>query len=267
MRKSTKPQFHIRNWKQYNKALVNRGSLTFWFDPHCRANWINSFSTGLRGRPIIYADAAIVGCLVVRQVFHLPLRQTQGLVRSITQLLQIDLPAPHYPLLSRRARKLKIILAANPTKKIKHLVFDASGLKVYGEGEWKVRIHGADKRRAWRKLHISLDGDSQQIITALLTDKDVVDPRRLAAQLKEVERPVERVYGDGAYDSRDCYKAIHQCGARAIIPPRKGARLWKNDCLKERNKNLRGVRKLGLRLGRREAAITRGRLWREHSTD
>jgi DDE family transposase len=246
MRKSAKRQFHIRNCKQYNSALVNRGSLTIRFDPQARATWINSCSTGRRGRRLKYADGAILCCLLVREVFHLPLRQTQGLVRSIAELMQIDLPAPHYSLLSRRARKLKVALAAKPSKKIKHLVFDHTGLKVYGEGEWKVSLHGADKRRTWRKLHISLDGDSQQIITAVISDNDVVDPRCLPRLLKGVEAEVERVYGDGAYDSRECYQAIYKRKAEPVIPPRKGSTLWQEDYLKGRNKNLRGVRKLGL---------------------
>ena len=192
-----------------------------------------------------YADAAIHCCLLLREVFHLPLRQTQGLARSVFHLLNLDLPAPHYSLLCRRARHLKVTLASPSRKPIKHLVFDASGFKVFGEGEWKVRTHGQDYRRRWRKLHISMDADSQLVITAVLTDATVVDPRLLPRQLKQVERPVERVYGDGAYDARACYRAIHQRGARAIIPPRQGSAHWQDDYLKDRNRNLRGVKRHG----------------------
>ena len=244
--KTTKPRYRTRNWPQYNSSLANRGSLTIWFDSKSRDNWINPNITGRRGRPFFYADAAILSCLVIREVFHLPLRQTQGLVRSILELLQINLPTPHYSLLSRRARKLKVELSASRPDKIKHLVIDSSGLKVYGEGEWKVRLHGADKRRTWRKLHISMDGDTQQVCAALLTDKDVVDPRCLPKLLRQVEANLERVYGDGAYDSRQCYRAIYKRKALPVIPPRKGSTLWGDDYLKERNKNLRGVRRHGL---------------------
>ena len=245
--KTTKPLYRIRNWKDYNSALTKRGSLTLWIDQAAIDHWLCSSKPARRGRPLKYADAAILSCLLLREVFRLPLRQTQGLACSIFHLLAIDLPAPHYSLLSRRARHLDVRLSSHPIKRIKHLVFDATGLKVYGEGEWKVRTHGADKRRTWRKLHISIDAASQQIITALITDNDVVDPRMMPRQLKQVDVAVERVYGDGAYDSRQCYRAIHQCGARAIIPPRKGSTLWKEDYLKDRNKNLRGVRKHGLK--------------------
>jgi hypothetical protein len=245
-KKKTKHIYRTRNWPQYNNALTQRGSLTLWFDPKSRHNWISSNSTGRRGRPFLYADAAILCCLVVREVFHLPLRQTQGLVCSIIELLRIKLPVPHYSLLSRRARCLKVELAASRPNKIKHLVIDSSGLKVYGEGEWKVRLHGADKRRTWRKLHISMDADTDQITSVLLTNRDVVDPRCLPKLLGQVEADVERVYGDGAYDSRQCYRAVYKRKAIPVIPPRKGSTLWGDDYLKDRNKNLRCVRKHGL---------------------
>jgi hypothetical protein len=246
-KKKTKPVYRIRNWSPYNAALTQRGSLTLWVDQAAIDQWLCVDTPTHRGRPLLYSDVAIRCCLLLREVFHLPLRQTQGLARSLFSMLKLNLPAPHYSLLSRRARHLKLSLAAPSTKPIKHLVFDASGFKVFGEGEWKVRTHGKDYRRRWRKLHISLDADSQQIITALLTDANVVDPRCLPRQLKQVEPPVERVYGDGAYDARSCYRAIHQRGARAIIPPRKGSVHWQDDYLKDRNRNLRGVGKHGLK--------------------
>jgi DDE family transposase len=90
-----------------------------------------------------------------------------------------------------------------------------------------------------------MDADSQQLVVALLTDANVVDPHTLPRQLKQVEAPVERVYGDGAYDSRACYRAIHQRSARAIIPPRSGSSLWQDEYLKDRNRNLRGIEKHG----------------------
>ena len=245
--KTTKTQYRIRNWSQYNAALARRGSLTLWVDQTAFDQWLSTSTPVRRGRPLFYSDAAIRCCLLLREVFHLPLRQTQGLARSLLHLLKLDLPAPHYSLLSRRARQLQVALVAPSAKPIRHLIFGASGLKVFGEGEWKVRTHGKDYRRRWRKLHIGLDADSQQLVVALLTDATVVDPRALPPQLKRVDAKVERVYGDGAYDARACYRAIHQRGARAIIPPRQGSTLWQEGYLKDRNRNLRGVEKHGLK--------------------
>ncbi|MEZ8216368.1 transposase, partial [Vibrio sp. 10N.237.312.C02] len=53
---------------------------------------------------------------------------------------------------------------------------DATGLKVYGEGEWKVKKHGTDgKRRVWRKLHIAVDTNTHEIIAAELSLSKVTD--------------------------------------------------------------------------------------------
>ena len=82
------------------------------------------------------------------------------------------------------------------------IVFDSTGLKVYGEGEWKVRQHGTSKRRTWRKLHIGLNPHSQEIIAAELTENGVGDAETGEAMLNDLEGNVNRVYGDGAYDGK-----------------------------------------------------------------
>jgi Transposase DDE domain len=242
-----KRQYRIRNWQQYNKALVRRGSLTLWIDEGSLETWLSADYRVGRGRPQLYADAAILCSLLLREVYHLPLRATQGLVSSVLRLMQVSLPVPHYSTLSRRARLLEVPLSARADTRPLHLIIDSTGLKLYGEGEWRVRGRGWAKRRTWRKLHISMDAQSQQLTSALITNKDVVDPRVLPRLLKQEAEPVECVTADGAYDSRQCYRAIHERGARAVIPPRKGSTLWEDEYLQERNKNLRGVRKWGVK--------------------
>ena len=127
------------------------------------------------------------------------------------------------------------------------------GLKLYGQGEWKVRLYGWAKHRTWRKLHAGIDATTQQVTAAFMTRKDVVDPRVLPKLLKQVESVVERVCADGAYDSRECYLALHKRGAHPIIPPRKGSALWEDDYPQARNNNLRGVRKLGIKGWKKKA--------------
>jgi hypothetical protein len=239
-----KQQYRIRNWPQYNRALIGRGSLTLWIDSRSTDTWLDHDWPARRGRRRTYTDAAILCALLIREIYHLPLRSTEGLVRSVLRLMKVQLPAPHYSTLSRRARSLALSLTVQ-NKKIKHLVVDSTGLKLYGEGEWRVRMRRWTKHRTWRKLHLSIDGDSQLLTSALLTNKEVVDPRALPHLLKQIEAPVEQVLADGAYDSRECYRAIAGRGARPVIPPRKGAVLWTDEYLKERNNNLRGVQRGG----------------------
>jgi hypothetical protein len=252
-----KQQYRIRNWRDYNKTLIRRGSLTFWIDSHSLDTWLNVDRPARRGRSRTYTDVAILCSLMLREVYHLPLRATEGLTASLIRLLKVNLPAPDYSTLSRRARSLQLSLCAQSTKQIKHLVIDSTGLKLYGEGEWRVRQYGWAKHRTWRKLHLSIDADSHQVTAALITNKDVVDPRGLPKLLKQIETPVERVYADGAYDSRACYQALSQRGAHAIIPPRKGSVVWADEYLRDRNSNLQQVKRLGVKGWKRKAKYHR----------
>jgi hypothetical protein len=156
-----KDRYRIRNWKAYNQALKQRGSLTIWLEQDTIAAWKNQERNGLPGRDHTYAETAILTILTLKAVFHLPLRATEGLTASILQLARIELPIPDYSTLSRRRKTLEVPLVVE-RREVRHIVVDSSGLKVYGEGEWKVRKHGWSKRRTWRKIHIGVDETTQE---------------------------------------------------------------------------------------------------------
>ncbi len=240
-----KQQYRIRNWREYNKALVARGSLTLWIDSRATNTWLSADCPSRRGRRRTYTDCAILCALLLREVYHLPLRSTQGLTSSILRLMRTELSAPHYSTLSRRARSLELSLTNQKQKKIKHLVIDSTGLKVYGEGEWKVRTHGVDKRRTWRKLHISMDAATHQLTAASITDKDLLDRNALAGLLEQTTAQIERVCADGAYDFEQCYRAIKSRGAVALIPPRADAVIRGKSPFEHRDENLREIKSKG----------------------
>jgi Transposase DDE domain len=100
------------------------------------------------------------------------------------------------------------------------VVIDSTGIKVYGEGEWKVRQHGVSKRRTWRKLHLALDEGSGEILAAVASTNDWGDSEILPDQLEQIEGDIEQVSCDGAYDTSGCYDTITERGAEAVIPPR-----------------------------------------------
>jgi hypothetical protein len=245
-----KKQYRIRNWREYNKALVNRGSLTIWFDEESIAEWHNTHLSGQRGRPHDYSDTAIICALTLRNLFRLPLRATQGLVASLIQLLCLPLTAPDYSTLCRRQSSLTI-----PTYKCKHtqpihLVVDGGGIKIFGEGEWKMRQHGKEKRRTWRKLHIAVDEASQDIIMSVISDSNVHDGEVLDLLLPSIEdMVVAQVTGDGAYDSHPCYNAAIKIGAKPCFPPRINAARHKpiDEAHKSRNRAVGSVRNKGLK--------------------
>ena len=94
---------------------------------------------------------------MVKRVFSMPLRALQGFLDSVFKLANVPLVCPHYTCISRRAKEVEVSFKTKNRGAIQHLAIDATGLKVYGEGEWKVKKHGTDgKRRVWRKLHIAV---------------------------------------------------------------------------------------------------------------
>jgi len=251
-----KRQYRIRNWRDYNSALVRRGSLTLWVEQGAVKRWRDTSAPVRRGRRRFYSYLAITCALTLREVYHLPLRSTQGLVSSVLRLLGSDLPTPHYSTLSRRAATLEVELprlGAGPL----HLAVDSTGLKLYGEGEWKVRLHGKEKRRAWRKLHLLIDHRTHECVALSMTDKDVLDRRELPGLLRGVEGEVAEVLGDGAYDFQGCYKAIDESGARAIIPPQVRARVRSGEGFRDRNAAVLRGREVGRDEWKKEAGYHR----------
>ena len=224
MTNKQKRRYRIRNWREYNKALVSRGSLTLWVEQRAVCKWRDQSRSSRRGRRRTYSDLAVTCALTLREVYGLPLRATQGLVRSVLRLMGADLPAPHYSTLSRRAAALDVMLPRKSTGPLR-LAVDSTGVKLYGEGEWKVRLHGTEKRRTWRKLHVMIEHRTHEVVSLSMTDKDCLDRREVRRLLSEVEGEVAEVLGDGAYDFQDCYKALHERGARSLIPPKKRARV------------------------------------------
>lgn len=255
MTKKKKQQYRIRNWREYNKALVSRGSLTIWIDTRSTDTWLDCDCPGRRGRRRTYSDAAILCALLLRETYHLPLRSTQGLVSSVLRLMQVRLSAPHYSTLCRRARQLELSLAA--PQKITHLVIDSSGLKVYGEGEWQMRTHGKKKRRTWRKLHISMDAATHQLTAASITDKDVLDRNAVAGLLEQTGAEIKYVCADGAYDFEQCYRAIKQKQARALIPPRADAVVRGKSPFEQRDENVQEIKQKGRKKWKRESTYHR----------
>lgn len=216
-----KKTYRIRNWSEYNKALVNRGSLTLWFDQDSIDLWHNTGHTGKRGRPQLYSDLAIQCCLTIKAVFNLPLRATEGFVTSLLQLLHLPLRAPDYSLLSIRQKTLQIHLPKSQAKMHKmHLAVDSTGLKVFGEGEWKVKKHGQEKQRTCLKLHLAIDEKEHLIEACMLTADNVHDCETLPALLNQIDTPIEQVTGDGAYNTHDSYQATIAVGAKPCFPPR-----------------------------------------------
>jgi len=244
-----KPTHRVRNWSQYNKSLVQRGSLTVWVSPEVLAAWTCVPPSGKRGHPRIYCDVALECMATLRAVYHLAQRATQGLLTSIIKLLGVSVSVPSYSTLSRRQQRLDIQLPKRKPGEGVHVVVDSTGVKVFGEGEWKVRQHGYTRRRTWKKLHVGVDEATGDILAFAVTDNSVADHAELPGLLEQIDEPLAQVSADGAYDKRKSYDAIRSRKAKATIPPRRGARIWQHGNSKQerliRDENLRSIRKHG----------------------
>ncbi len=152
-----KQKYKITNWKTYNKALIHRSSVIFWLDDEAIQAWDDSATPSSRGRPQRYSDLAITTVLVVKRVFRLTLRAAQGFIDSIFALMNVPLRCPDYTSFSKRAKSVNVSFKTPTRGEIAHLLIDSTGLKVFGEGEWKVKKHGKERRRIWRKLHPAVD--------------------------------------------------------------------------------------------------------------
>lgn len=246
-------RYRVRNWREYDRGLIARGDLTVWLSPDLA--WQAPAGTGKRGHPLVFSDAAIQCALTLKVLFQLPLRAAQGLVMSLVRLAGLDWPVPHYSTLSRRQQGLRVVIPYRPRGEPLHLVVDSTGLKVLGEGEWKVRRHGADRRRIWRKVHLAIDAVGHEIRAVEMTDHRHGDGEVLPDLLAQVpeEEPIAEIGGDGAYDTRAAYAAAAARNAALLVPPRHNGRPWTTPTsgAGARNETLRSIKHLGRRLWKR----------------
>ena len=222
-----KASYRVTNWPEYNAGLIERGNVSIWMDEQMFVP--PAEASAQRGRPQAYGDGVIQMLLTLKSVYRLPLRALQGFASSLQRLAFSGFPVPNYSTLSRRAKALRVSLPVlrNAGEAV-HLLVDSTGLKLFGEGEWKVRKHGYSKRRSWRKVHLALDAHTGQVCAVLMSHRDVDDASVLPELLAQIppEAKVEVVGADGAYDTKAARAAIAGRGALAVISPVEGAVHW-----------------------------------------
>ena len=251
-----KALYRVKNWSEYDQALVQRGSITFWMSDDFEKTWMHT-GEKQRGSQFDYSDQAILVMLTVKEVFHLTNRGVEGFVRSLFRMMKINLPVPDHSTLSKRGKDLKVNLPKKTSQSL-NIVMDSTGLKIYGEGEWKVRMHGVSKRRTWRKLHIGANPEDGEIQAVLLTENSVSDDEAVEGLLQQIEQTIVDFAADGIYDKRKVYDRLnaHSPDVKILIPPRQNARIWKHGNTKterlKRDENLRYIRKHGRKEWKKE---------------
>ncbi len=253
---SRKKKYHVRNWREYNRNLEKRGSIFFWIDDEVLNGWYllkKDKANSKRGRPKKYADNVIRSLVIIGIVNDKTLRESVGFLESIFSYKGIKIEVPDYSTVSRRKGKLEIELRKRYKKGARvHLVVDSSGLKIYGEGEWKVRMHGWSKHRRWTKLHLAVDESSKLIEAAELTTNEYTDGEVVPDLLAQAKVAIGQFSGDKGYDKFKVYEALEKIGVKKItIDPQEGARIGLHANGRypppARDKNLREIKKKGLK--------------------
>ena len=256
--KYSKSRYRVRNWAEYEAGLRSRGDLTVWLSDESLDSW-RAPASGKPGGQRTYANIAIEAALTIRMVFHLPLRQTEGFLRSLAELLEVDLPIPDHTTLSRRLKKLSDIRFRRlPTDRPIHVLIDSTGLRIHVG-----HLQKPPRNRAWRKLHLAVDASSGEIVASDLTARRTRDCTQVSALLEQIAVPLASVSADGAYDTKAVYEAAHERGegrvVRVLIPPGRDAQLSPRPsaALGERDRNIRSMRELGRREWYRRSGYTK----------
>jgi hypothetical protein len=218
----------IQNWSQYNKSLENRGDFTVLLNTAYLNNM--PIQTGKAGHPTEYTDAVILFLAQLREFMRLPIRQTIGMAKFILNLAGLELKLPSRSTISRRLGSLKVPTGLNSNQFTSPIIFlpDSTGLKISGEGEWKVKKHGVEKRREWLKLHIGVDYTSRMIVSSNISSSNASDGKYLKGLLRKAKQNcghgkgrkiIEQVVGDGAYGGNDLYRYVEKSGSKLLVPP------------------------------------------------
>jgi hypothetical protein len=246
-----KQKYKLTNWAEYNEALCRRGDITVWFSEEAIGQWYekNRVYDGT-GTPPLYTDFAIITCHEIRQVYHLPLRQTQGFINSLFFLMNIPLACPHYTVLSRRLNELNIKVPRyretdKPDENVHAIAIDSTGLKRFGRGEWHQEKYELSSKASWRKFHAAVN-QNHYFEACTLTDRFTHDDTQVEPLLEQISEPIDHFTGDGAYDETPVYDAVtaHSPNADVVIPPRSNA-VEHDTAAPLRNRNIREIEEQG----------------------
>lgn len=242
-----------RNWSEYNKHLVQQGRLSLYIDPKIFKTMSKNQRAKGRGRPIKYSNALIQMLLMIKIRYRLPYRALEGFVKSLFKKREFLIPT--YSLICKRIDRLQLNLPKLAANRSVEIILDASGAKICGEGEWKVKIHGRGRPRKWVKLHIAVDAETQEILAEVTTESTVADSSMTKKLLGAIRGKVKVVIADGAYDRSSSREAIKQMKSKALIPPPKNARYRYTNS--ERDQAIAAIKGLG---GDKEARSIWGKL-------
>lgn len=233
---------HKRNWLEYDKKLVQRGSLTFLIDPKVMKTLAPKAQKKRKGRPLEFSEQLVLLLLMIKIHYKMPYRMQEGFARFFFEQFK-KMKVPTYSLTCKRAKGLSTKLPKLSSFKPNTVILDATEIKVQGEGERKVKIHGKGRPRKWIKLHVAIDERTQEIVGEISREATVDDGKAFPKVMQQVKGRPKLVLGDEAYDDRDVRDLIRGKGGKCLIPPTSNPVCHGTDL--ERNEAIKAIRAFG----------------------
>jgi hypothetical protein len=221
-----KAMYRLGNWADLDRGLVQRGDIGLWLSQDAIASWPAACRTTPGGQRR-FSNLAVEVTLTLGALHRLPLRQTEGFICSPIELMRLDLIVPDHMTLARRRRTVHVQEHRWPREGPDDIVIDSTGLKFFGAGEWARAKHG-ETRCSWRKLHISANPESNEIIAYELTDDDTSDAAMIGDVVASSGGNIRSIIANGAYDGEPAYQAIRSARParsppKIVIPPGKSS--------------------------------------------
>ncbi|WP_368321848.1 IS5 family transposase [Parabacteroides distasonis] len=222
-----KQRYKVSNWSDYNRSLQQRGRPDLWINDDLIESWCHGERVfdGTGSTPV-YTDQAIQVCHELRVIYKLPLRQAQGFIDALFEMVNLPLKCPHYTLLCKRLNQLNIKKPhyrkrSEPDDEPVAIAIDSTGLKRFGRDEWHQEKHRVSSKRSWRKMHLG-SSDDHYIYAAVMTDKNTMDDAVVDALCEQIDVEVGQVSADRAYDENHVYETLetHFPAADIVIPPK-----------------------------------------------
>ena len=216
------------NWTSYNESLVRRGEVILDFDIiDCWYVELERMNEGKRGATYGYPDSFVQLLGYVKAYFHLPYRQTEGVVRAHAAN---KIPSiPDYSTINRRVNKLDIEIKEHIGNDIV-IALDSTGIKVANRGEWM--RHKWHVRKGYLKIHVAVDIKKKRILSLEVTSEEVHDGRILKKLVDDASEnnKVKRVLADGMYDSNNNFRYLSKNHIKPGIKTRRNSKVKSTNC-------------------------------------
>ena len=227
------------DWPSYNRSLVRRGEILFSYD--FLDTWgyeLERMNEGKKGKPFTFPDSFILVIGYIRYSFHLPYRQTEGIIKATGKRLPAN--PPSYGQICKRINRLNIEIKRDKTDDNNDDIIvsiDSTGIKVTNRGQWMDEKWNVLNRKGYPKIHVAVNIKTKEILALEVTDEKVHDGRMLKKLVNHVlDNPgimIESVLADGAHDTNTNFQFLEQKG---ITP---GIKVRKNSIISIRNNSLR----------------------------